>query len=112
MGRHERPAFVLESLTHESFAPHVGTEFALRLGPAATVPLTLVEARPVGSAPPPRPDGTPQRQPFALLFRGPRQPVLPQRIYRLEHGAMGALELFVVPVGPDAAGLGYEAIFT
>jgi hypothetical protein len=38
--------------------------------------------------------------------------VLPQRIYRLEHEQMGPLELFIVPVGPDGDGLGYEAIFT
>lgn len=103
---------MLADLTHESFLSHLGTEFALRLGPAAALPLTLIEARALGAAPRPRPDGTRPRQPFALLFRGPRQPVLPQRTYRLEHAAMGALELFIVPVGPDEAGLCYEAIFT
>jgi hypothetical protein len=104
---------MLEKLTHESFAPHVGTEFALRLGPADSLPLTLIEARAVGSAPPrPGPDGNRRRQPFSLLFRGPRQPVLPQRIYPIEHAAMGTLELFIVPIGPDAAGLRYEAVFT
>jgi hypothetical protein len=103
---------MLDRLTHESFAPHVGTEFHLQLGTAGTLPLTLVEAQAVGSVPGPRPDGTPRRQPFSLVFRGPRQPVLPQRIYRLEHAAMGPLELFIVPIGPDEAGLRYEAVFT
>jgi hypothetical protein len=103
---------MLADLTHESFAPHVGTVFRLRLGSADTLPLTLIEAQAVGPAPRPRPDGAPRRQPFSLVFRGPRQPVLPQRIYRLEHGAMGALELFIVPIGPDEAGLRYEAVFT
>jgi hypothetical protein len=106
------PVAMLESLTHQSFAPHVGTEFRLQLGPDGALPFTLIEAQAVGSAPGPRPDGTARRQPFALLFRGPRQPVLPQRIYRLEHAAMGPLELFIVPIGPDEAGLRYEAVFT
>jgi hypothetical protein len=47
-----------------------------------------------------------------LLFRGPRTPVLPQRIYRLEHAVMGPLEIFLVPIGPDAEGMRYQAVFT
>ena len=43
-----------------------------------------------------------------LLFRGPSLPILPQRIYPLEHAALGRLELFIVPIGPGQ----YEAIFT
>jgi hypothetical protein len=30
---------------------------------------------------------------------------------RLEHSALGLLELFLVPIEPDAAGLRYQAIF-
>lgn len=50
--------------------------------------------------------------PFALLFYGPGERLLPQRIYRLEHATLGAFDLFIVPLGPDAQGLRYEAIFT
>jgi len=53
-----------------------------------------------------------RRQPFSIVFRGPRQILLPQRIYRMEHGAIGAFELFLVPIGPDQEGMLYEAIFT
>ena len=38
-------------------------------------------------------------------------PVLPQRIYRFENYAMGALELFAVPIGPDKQGMQYQVIF-
>jgi hypothetical protein len=76
---------------------HAGTSAAL----------TLVEVTVLGG------DATSaRRQPFSLVFRGPRVPLLPQRIYRLEHDRMGALELFIVPLGPDGDGLRYEAIFT
>ena len=51
------------------------------------------------------------REPFALLFRGPAQPVLGQRMYRLEHAQAGVLELFLVPVGRDAQSVQYEAVF-
>ena len=37
---------------------------------------------------------------------------MPQRIYQVEHDAMGAYEIFLVPVGKDATGVLYEAIFT
>ena len=97
---------MLEHLTHESFRPHVGTPFRVEYAPAASATLTLFEVTVLGGG------GTAPRQPFSLLFRGPRAPVLPQRIYRLEHEGMGALELFIVPIGPDAEGLRYEAIFT
>ena len=52
------------------------------------------------------------RQPFRLRFRGPRDPLLAQSIYRLMHAGLGALEIFIVPIGRDAESTTYEAIFT
>ncbi len=52
------------------------------------------------------------REQFSLHFRGPATPVLPQRIYRLDHPELGALEIFLVPIRRDAAGITYEAVFT
>ena len=51
------------------------------------------------------------RAPFSLVFRGPAQPSLPQREYTLQHPAFEALSLFLVPLGQDAQGTRYEAIF-
>lgn len=59
------------------------------------------------------------RAPFAVLFHGPLEPVLPQGIYRLEHERLGVLDLFMVPVGPDEpsdpgerpTAMRYEAVF-
>ncbi len=48
------------------------------------------------------------RAPFSLVFRGGPDPPLPQRIYRVEHDELGALEIFLVPIAPDR----YEAVFT
>lgn len=47
---------------------------------------------------------------YALLFRGPAQPVLEQRIHRLVHEG-DELAIFLVPVGRDDRGIKYEAIF-
>ena len=92
----------LAALTVEVFEPHVGGAFAVA---DAGVELVLREASPVGEWP----GG---RRPFRLEFRGPADPLLVQQIHRLEHAGLGALEIFVVPIGRDAGGATYEAIFT
>ncbi|MBO0879454.1 MAG: hypothetical protein J2P17_03600 [Mycobacterium sp.] len=51
-------------------------------------------------------------RPFSLVFRGPREPVMVQRIYRLDNDKLGSFELFLVPIGPDDHGMRYEAVFT
>ena len=47
---------------------------------------------------------------FALTFRGPSGALLPQATYRLAGGGLEA-DIFIVPVGRDASGSVYEAIF-
>jgi hypothetical protein len=98
-----------DSLTLETFAPHIGTTFALTLNPEETIHLHLYEMKPLGHG---VPGG---REPFALLFLHPHLPknaYLPQSTYPLNHPTLGLLELFLVPLGPDAQGMRYEAIFT
>jgi hypothetical protein len=98
---------MLETLTLDVFSPLVGETFQLHVQPEQAVALELVEARSLSNAhSSPRP-----RPPFALTFKGPAQFVLPQQIYRLEHQAIGAHELFIVPVGPGQGGMLYEVIF-
>jgi hypothetical protein len=52
------------------------------------------------------------RAPFSVIFRGPTAPVLPQAIYRFAHPRFAALELFIVPIGPEGDAMQYEAVFT
>jgi hypothetical protein len=87
------------------FAPLVGTAFQLQPadGPAQTA--TLIEASDAGL---PAFQG---RVPFSLLFECPGSDVLPQGIQLLQHPALGALELFLVPVGRNPAGVRYQAVF-
>ncbi|MEA2478366.1 MAG: hypothetical protein QOJ07_288 [Thermoleophilaceae bacterium] len=101
---------MLDRLTVDSFRPAVGQPFVLDLDGVARVELELVEARThVPDAP--ALDANRSRSPFSLVFRGPAEPVLPQRIYRIEHAVTGPLELFIVPVARDADGMSYEALF-
>jgi len=97
---------MLENLALRDFLERVGEEFRLE-GPSGAVPLTLVEIVDLAR----RENPGPRRSPFSLVFRGPAQPVLPQRTYPLENAALGRLEIFLVPIGPDAAGMRYEAVF-
>ena len=95
----------LADLRLEDFAGRVGERFELRFDDA-TIELVLSEARPSGSGPPG------MRDPFALLFRGPRDPQLPQSSYRLAHPELGEHVLFLVPVGQEAEHMLYEAVFS
>ena len=96
----------LADLTLDAFRPRVGERFRIRSGPASAIDAELIDARAVGAS---RPD---RRTPFALLFRTAQTAPLPQAIYRFEHDEMGMHDIFLVPVGPDAKGMVYEAIFT
>jgi hypothetical protein len=90
-----------------TFAPHVDSVFAVPLPDGPTVPLTLYrveEHEPF--------EGQPRPDPFSLWFSGPEDAPLPQGVYRLEHDALGPLELFIVPRQPGADRLPrYEALF-
>ncbi|MGQ2980996.1 MAG: DUF6916 family protein [Polaromonas sp.] len=91
--------------TLERFEPLVGSHFTLRLSEAHELPAQLIEAR-AGHCP-----GFAGQQPFSLTFEAPAEPALPQRIYRLEHPQLDAMDLFLVPVARGATGLHYEAVF-
>lgn len=51
------------------------------------------------------------RVPFSLTFREAGPHSLAQGIHRLGHESLGELELFIVPVAPDADGALYQVVF-
>lgn len=98
---------MLETLTDASFSPHVGTTCRLHAAPGApSVDLVIAEVQVYKWGAPGH------RAPFSVFFRGPADRPLQQKIYRLEHDQLGTLDLFLVPLGPDAGGQRYEAVFT
>ena len=98
-------AVSLETLTAADFAPHTGSSFDLSLPGGGALALTLLEVSPLGR------DAPPQRRPFSLLFAGPLAPPLAQQIHPLRHESLGALDIFLVPVGQTAERREYQAIF-
>jgi hypothetical protein len=97
---------MLDTLTIESFEPHVGTSFWLHEN-GHNVELRLTRTARVMASEAARL----KRTAFSLYFLGPL--LLPQHIYRLTHeGFTEPLDLFLVPIGKDAGGFNYEAVFT
>jgi hypothetical protein len=101
---------VLESLDLAIFTRHVGDVFRLAVDETTTIEARLIEATPSSAASASSPPNE-RRAPFSLVFRGPDSPPLSQRIYRLEHPELGVLDVFLVPIGQDAGGMRYEAVF-
>jgi hypothetical protein len=91
----------LESLTVDDFAPLLHERFRVDPGEPPPFEVELVEV----SAIPREPGG---RAPFSVVFEGGPSPPLPQSIYRVEHDAVGILDIFLVPIAIDR----YEAVFT
>jgi len=91
----------LEKLTIEDFSPLLRESFRVDPGDQPPFELELVEVAEIVR----EPGG---RAPFSLVFEGGPSPTLPQRIYRVEHDDLGAMEVFLVPIAADR----YEAVFT
>jgi hypothetical protein len=102
---------MLESFTIEVFTPLLHEMFTLpQVAPGFALELT--EVSPVMDTGPRDPRVGKRRVPFSLIFHGPREVILPQQIYQMEHATLGMFELFIVPLGVDQQGVRYEAIFT
>ena len=92
-----------EDLSSRIFSEHLNSTFGLRVPNSQSVSLQLVEVT--------ENDAPPGAEQFSVLFRGPRQDTILQGIHTLRHEQLGELELFLVPIGPDAIGMRYEAVF-
>ena len=99
---------MVESFDNSTFSERGGELFRLLCDDGSTLELELVSVTP-GPVPPEGARGG--RVPFSIVFRGALEPVLPQRTYRFEHDELGSFELFIVPIGPDEAGMQYQAVF-
>lgn len=97
----------LSELTLDSFTERMGESFTIHPAIGSPVEARLAQATRLSD---PFAEGA--RESFSVLFRADRERILPQGMYRLENEALGALEMFIVPLEPDAEGARYEAIFS
>lgn len=98
---------MLERLTSETFAPHVGERFELAPPDGGPVDLVLTSC----DADPSWTDET-TRAPFSLIFHAADDRYVPQQICTIRHSEIGELELFVVPIEPDERGFRYQVVFS
>ncbi len=103
---------MLEPLTVSDFIGHVNVSFRIPLESGEAIDLELIEARTIGEGHRSDSPGI-RKQAFSLIFRGPLDRLLPQRIYPIQHPTLGTLEIFLVPLGPegDTRGHHYQAVF-
>jgi hypothetical protein len=102
----------LDQLTLENFSLWQKTKFRVPLDPANTVELELSEVNTLlnpGSAR--AAANQPAQESFSLIFHGPKDHFLPQRMYTFEHDRIGRFELFIVPIGQKSGLFHYQAVF-
>jgi Domain of unknown function (DUF6916) len=94
---------MIEKYTWEMFADCLNAKFQMVDEPSGPIELELtqVSERRV----------TPKQEAFSVLFRGPADRMMAQRIHRIKHERLGEMDLFLVPVDKDEAGVYYEAVF-
>ena len=93
----------LSQLRYATFAQQRNSVFQVSSSAAPALPLELVHAELHLSGP--------GAESFSLLFAGPREPVLVQATYSLEHAVIKRFALFIVPVKQNAQSVYYKAIF-
>ena len=93
----------MRDLIWDDFRDFVGTIYSVDT-PAGPLPFRLDVAEPLADSG--RTGGS-----FRLELVGPNDPILPQAIYPFSGEGVDPFEIFIVPVGQDAGGTRYEAIF-
>jgi hypothetical protein len=53
---------------------------------------------------------SPYQERYSIVFKGPRDTLLPQDNYAMTHASAGSFTIFLVPVGMEADGFLYESV--
>ena len=97
---------MLDTIAGDDFKPLLNHDFEISWeGTAVSLTLTSVDVMDARHS---RPGA---RLGFSLIFSGPPEPFFPQGTYSLRHETLGALEMFMVPLGPIENRHRYEIVF-
>lgn len=88
---------------HAEFLKHLKTKFKIRLSEEETIEAELTEVS--------EHLVSPRQERFSIVFRTANEMFLGQGLRTLEHDQIGAVELFLVPIGRSEEGTDYEAVF-
>jgi hypothetical protein len=97
----------LSTVSLEGFGSCLGETFLVPLENNDNLVLELIEVKAIGHFDPERD----AREAFSVLFRGPGDLLLAQGLFHIENTELGALPLFLVPLGSDDEGMLYDATF-
>src|ERR1051325_7860546 len=103
----------LDELRLTTFASQLNSTFQVVDAPVGRVELKLIEAKGIKVSPHQRADAPDaHNEKFSLIFSGPVEASMAQRIYRFEHAKIGTFEMFIVPVVTEnKQQQNYQAIF-
>jgi hypothetical protein len=90
-------------LEQQEFLKHLNTKFKIQVDDQHTVDAELVHVS--------EHKLSPQQERFSIEFRAGNELFLGQGMRTFDHDAMGAFDLFIVPVRQDESGTYYEAVF-
>ena len=89
--------------TRDDFAQHLNSKFRVFFNDEQATETELTEVTKLRLKP--------RYEAFAITFLVPNDTPPEQRLYRVEHDALGTHELFLVPFAQDEKGLYFEAVF-
>jgi len=93
-----------ESISHENFSGHLNALFRIDVAETSQE-LELVEVE-VGDSVDPS-----LREPFTLIFQGPKDSILPEGIHNLSNDDAGSFELYIIPIVSHGDRQSYQVIF-
>ena len=89
--------------TRDDFAGHLNTKFRIFFRPEEATEVELTEVTKLRQKP--------RYEAFAVTFLAPNETPPEQALYKVEHDALGTMELFLVPFEQNEHGLSFEAVF-
>lgn len=98
-------------LKYSDFEPLLNQEFVIHYGNGETLPVVLAEVTAGKNASSADENGEPYF-PFSLTFQSSITSYLPQHTYRIEHAQLRSHDIFIVPLGSNAQGMRYQAVFS
>jgi hypothetical protein len=83
------------------FREHLHTRFKVAGADSVELELVEVQEHQVG----------PKLECYSLLFQGPNSLRIPQGTHKLQHPALGEMEIFLTAVAGNQGGFTYESVF-
>ncbi len=97
----------LEKLTKEDFSKCLNQKFLIYVNEQEPVETELIEVRGLTA-----PDASLDlRQPFSVIFRGPKDVQLQQGTFTVANETLGEIGIFLVTLGPGDEGMRHESVF-